>query len=47
MLVKLPIQDMTRLNCSGICHAALNEQMPPDDRPVIARLCLQKKWLLR
>src|SRR5450755_3150549 len=38
MLAKLPIQEITRPNCSGICHAALNEQIPPDESPVIPRL---------
>ncbi len=31
-------QEITRLNSSGICQAALNEVMPPDDNPVIAWL---------
>jgi hypothetical protein len=38
MAVKLPIQEMTRLNSSGICHAALKDVMPPEDIPVMAWL---------
>jgi hypothetical protein len=38
MLAKLPIHEITRLNCSGICHAVLKAQIPPDDWPVMARL---------
>src|ERR1700690_533118 len=38
MLPKLPIHEITRLKRSGICHAALNEQIPPEDKPVIAQL---------
>ena len=38
MDVKLPIQVITRLNFSGLYQAALSEQIPPDDSPVMARL---------
>src|SRR5215831_14886964 len=47
MLSKLPIHVITRLNVSGICHAALKLHIPPEDRPVIARLypSLRKLYL--
>ena len=38
MLVKLPMCESTRLNWSGCCQATLNEQIPPEDVPLIARL---------
>jgi hypothetical protein len=37
MFVKLPIADQTLPNWSGFSHAAVQEQMPPLDRPPIAR----------
>src|SRR5262245_8419303 len=37
MLVKLPIADHTLPNWSGFSQAAVQAQMPPDDRPPIAR----------
>ena len=47
MLVKLPIHEITRLNWSGICQAALKEQIPPDESPVIARLYASLRMLYR
>src|SRR5437764_811326 len=45
MLVKLPTCDSTLPNRSGICQATVNEQMPPDEMPQIARLAESfRKW---
>src|SRR3954469_17117247 len=38
MEVKLPTAECTRENLSGINHAELKAQIPPDDSPAIARL---------
>src|SRR5262245_1631357 len=38
MFVKLPIADQTLPNSSGFSQATVHAQMPPDDRPPIARL---------
>ena len=38
MLVKLPMRESTRLKSSGWNQAALNEQMPPEELPAMARL---------
>src|SRR5437868_3994088 len=38
MEVKLPTVECTRANLSGMIHAALKAQIPPEELPPIARL---------